>query len=178
MSQDDSERTRTERALTELSYQVPSKEILIEQLGSFSEQISVFLKKLESIDFFAAVGKPLPLKNEKVSKVDSWEEALEIANIKETQVVMDFKFSETRHLIAKSSREEIADAAFYLYNEYVKLTLPQHVRGTVYFDIEGALNEIIVQDIGNSRFFLNLFDWYGMGHWPCGIHTDGTIFIF
>ena len=87
-----------------------------------------------------------------------------------------------RNLIEQHNRQDLADAAFDLYNEYVPLFIPEEVRGTVkgavFVDIKGALNEIIIQDLLNDRFFLDLFSWYERGHWPCAVKENGTVVVF
>ena len=179
---DDLPQDLIERAIAELNREIPERDILIERLGKFGHEVEAFVMRLEAIKFFANVGKPIQLRRgEKVERVRDWDSAIKVS-LEERPALRDDKFEIRRSLIKRHNLQTLSDAAFDLYNEYVPLSIPEEVRGrakvAVFIDIEGALDEIILQDLLDDRFFLDLFYWYEQGHWCCAVKDDGTLVIF
>ncbi len=179
---DDLPQDLIERAIAELNREIPERDVLIERLGKFGHEVEVFVKRLEAIKFFANIGKPIKEQSRgKIDRVEDWDSAIKVS-LEGTIALIDNKFEIRRSLIKQHGLQTLSDAAFDLYNEYVPLSIPQGVRGTVkaalFVDIEGALDEIILQDLSNDRFFLDLFDWYEQGHWPCAVKKDSTVVVF
>lgn len=172
-----------ERAVAELNREVPKQEVLIEHLGVFGAEVEAFVKILAETKFFSNVGKPIQHPDKgKVERVTNWNSAIELSHLEERTELINSAAETSRRLIKRFDRQSLSDAAFDLYNEYATLSIPQEVRGTVrgalYYAIEGALNEIIIQDVSDAHFFLDLFYWYEQGHWPCAVKEDGTVIVF
>ena len=179
---DDLPRDLVERAIAELNREIPDRDVLIERLGKFGCEVEAFVERLKTIKFFANVGKPIQNQSkERIERVEDWDSAIKVSR-EGTIALIDNKFEIRRSLVKQHNLQNLSDAAFDLYNKYVPLSIPQGVRGTVkaalFIDVEGALDEIILQDLLNDRFFLNLFRWYEQGHWPCAVKKDSTVVVF
>ena len=175
-----------ERVLRELTREVLGKEELIRRLEFFHSYVLDFLKDLKQIDWFSNVGLPFdepPNNTQKVKRVFSWEEAHKASRTPESDEVSDNSRNFTCEIIERHGRQILEESAFDLYNEYFSEGLgkdiPYDVKWAWEIDIEGALDEIITRDRPNKQqWFLNKFQWYSLGHWPCGGLNDGTLIVY
>jgi hypothetical protein len=145
-------------------------------INEFSPTLQNFLEELDTIPWLKNVGKSLH--THKVKQLFSWNDAWE--NLQNENWI---NASFHNHVDSMNPVWDIAyDKALLAVSKSInchKIEEGISVADAVAYDVAAAAVEIATQSA--DTFFLNLMEWYRLGHWPCGWegkYPEGKLIVY
>jgi helix-turn-helix protein len=151
----------------------------LQDFGPNSSEVFKLLTKLKRVNWLINVGKPHPRDSE-VVRIYTWDAAETIAR-NGMLYRMDGVFRNKLKEIANSSNR------MEIIQNVIDLEIKVNTRGdesytkilwAISSDIEGAIYEAVLGDLGDFLFYLNRMEWYCDGHWPCGYTQEEKLVVF
>lgn len=153
--------------------------IMVHDFGPNTSKVLEFIESLKTINWLHNVGTPNP-SDHLVKRVYSWEDAKLAAENRINSVKDEIQREKLKKIAIESGRLVMVEEAVSLAALYATsvIELYSKIRWAIAADKEGAIYEVVLGDLGDFQYYLDLIKWYRAGHWPCGYDEYGKMVVF
>lgn len=152
---------------------------MVHDFGPNTPKVLEFIESLKIINWLYNIGTPHP-EDHKVTRVYSWEEAKRAAENRICAKKDEIHRAKLKKIAIQSGRLVMAEEAVSLAALYATSVTEVYskIRWAIAASKEGAIYEVVLGDLGDFHYYLDLIEWYRAGHWPCGYDEDGILVVF
>ena len=152
---------------------------MVHDFGPNTPKVLEFIESLRQINWMHNIGIP-HTEDYKVTRVYSWEDAKRAAENEITPKEDEIQREKLKKVAVESGRLVMAEEAVSLAALYATSFTEAYsnIRWAIAADKEGAIYEVVLGDLGDFHYYLDLIEWYRAGHWPCGHDGNGKLIVF
>lgn len=153
----------------------------LQRLGRFRKPVQRLVHEVNRIHWMEHAGQPEPW-DDQVTRVWDFASAKEVSG---TFIAVEDAVWESQRIIGEATgRYDQMDAAedYWIGCFSPRPSEPSYAEdllfARIHSDIVGALREVILSDVVDTRFFRQMITWYKRGHLMCGITENGRRVIW